>query len=66
MVPLEEASIQKTEEKLKAIKFLEMRVGSAAIQRYSLVGHSLNKLQANLGLSNTPHPMQQEELSLLS
>ena len=30
------------------------------------VRHVLNKSQANLGLSDTPHPIQQEELSLLN
>jgi thiol-disulfide isomerase/thioredoxin len=65
MVPTEEASIQKTEEKLKAIEILERSVGSA-LQRYSLVRHFLNKLQANLSLSDTPHSTQQKKLSILS
>ena len=65
MVPTEEASIQKTEEKLKTIEISEMRVGFAHWE-YSLARHFLNKLQANLSLSNTPHSIQQKGLSLPS
>ena len=33
------------------------------LERHSPVRHFLNKLQANLSFSNTPHSIQQKELS---
>jgi hypothetical protein len=35
-------------------------------KEYSLIRHFLNKLQANLSLSNTAHSIQQKILSLLN
>ena len=65
MVPAEDASIQKTIEKLAGSQCQE-QCSDMIFQGYSLIRHVLNKLQANLSLSNTTHSIQQKMLSLLN
>ena len=63
MVPAEDASSQKTIEKLAGSQSQEQRL-DIIFQRISLIRHLLNKLQANLSLSDTTHSIQQKILSL--
>ena len=55
MVPVQDASIQKTVEKL-GLAFSNN--GQPFVLFCLLLRHFFNKLQANLSLSNTPHSMQ--------
>ena len=64
MVPAEDASSHKTIEKLAGSQCQEQR-SDIIFQRISLIRYLLNKLQANLSLSNTTHSIQQKILSLL-
>ena len=65
IVPTEDASIQKTGEKLKVIEF-QSRGIAADFKRHSPASHFLNKLHANLSFSNTSHSIQQKGFSLMS
>ena len=65
MVPAEDASSQKTIEKLAGSQCQEQR-SDIIFQRISLIRHLLNKLQANLSFSDTTHSIQQKILSLLN
>ena len=59
IVPIEDASIQKTGEKLGT----NQKEGLSNIVEYLLVRHILNEPHTNLSLPDTPHAIQQEEFS---
>ena len=56
---LEDASIQKTWEKLGTNEKQEI----SSMVEYLLIRHVLHKPQTNLSLPKTPHAIQQEEFS---
>ena len=60
IVPSEDASIQKTWEKLET----NQRQGLSSMVEHLLVRHILNEPHTNLSLPNTPHAVQQKEFSM--
>ena len=59
IVPIEDASIQKTWEKLET----NQKQGLNSMVEYLLVRHILNEPHTNLSLPDTPHAIQQKEFS---
>ena len=57
IVPIEDASIQKTWEKLGTNEKQEL----SSMVEYLLIKHVFNKPQTNLSLPNAPHAIQQKE-----
>ena len=60
IVSMEDASIQKTWEKLGINEKQEL----SGMVEYLLVRHLLNEPQTNLSLPDTPHTIQQKEFSM--
>ena len=59
IVSVEDASIQKTWEKLET----DQKQGLNSMVEYLLVRHILNEPHTNLSLPDTPHAIQQKEFS---